>query len=206
MVFTVDWFSENKSHLEKIINEMQPARLIEIGALEGLSTCWFIDQIARSRPLEVHAIDTWTGGVEHQEGAHSAMDMGQVEARFLQNTARATAHTAHPVDLRVHKCPSHYALAQLIADGREGQFDLIYVDGSHQAPDVLVDAVLAFKLLRKGGVLIFDDYLWQEALPEGTDPIRCPKTAIDAFVNIYIRKLRLLGAPARQFYAAKISD
>ena len=37
-------------------------------------------------------------------------------------------------------------------------FDLIYIDASHYAPDVLSDAVLAFKLLKPGGILIFDDY------------------------------------------------
>ena len=45
----------------------------------------------------------------------------------------------------------------LLAEGRQGSFDFIYVDASHRAPDVLLDAVLAFQLLRIGGLIIFDD-------------------------------------------------
>ena len=41
-----------------------------------------------------------------------------------------------------------------------GAIDFIYVDGSHQAHDVLCDAILSFKLLRVGGIVCFDDYLW----------------------------------------------
>jgi hypothetical protein len=73
----------------------------------------------------------------------------------------------------------------LVAAGKQGYFDFIYVDGSHQAPDVLADAFLSFRLLRENGVIAFDDYLWQEALPDGIDSIRCPKLAIDAFTNIH---------------------
>lgn len=33
---------------------------------------------------------------------------------------------------------------------------VVYIDGSHAAKDVIADAVLAWALLRPGGVLIFD--------------------------------------------------
>jgi hypothetical protein len=34
-------------------------------------------------------------------------------------------------------------------------------DGSHRARDVLEDAVLSWPLLKVGGIMLFDDYLWQ---------------------------------------------
>lgn len=40
-------------------------------------------------------------------------------------------------------------------------FDVVYVDGSHQGPQVLGDAVMADALLRPGGMLIFDDFEWE---------------------------------------------
>lgn len=108
----------------------------------------------------------------------------------------------------VTKCKgtSDIELAKLLADGRAGTFDFMYVDGSHQVPDVMLDALLAFKLCKVGGCIAFDDYLWAEDLPQGRDPIRCPKIAIDAFTNIYFRKVRLLGAPLGQVYVTKVSD
>jgi hypothetical protein len=54
--------------------------------------------------------------------------------------------------------------------------------------------------------MAFDDYLWQEQLQYGADPIRCPKPAIDAFTNIYCRKIKVLSAPLYQLYIQKISD
>lgn len=105
-----------------------------------------------------------------------------------------------------HKGSSDIELAKLLADGKQGYFDFIYVDGSHQAPDVLCDAILSFRLLKTNGVIAFDDYLWAETLPTGVDPIRCPKPAIDAFTNIYCRKLRILTAPLYQLYIQKTGD
>jgi hypothetical protein len=73
---------------------------------------------------------------------------------------------------------------------------------------VLCDAVLAFKLVRVGGVIAFDDYVWAEAMPYGKDPLRCPKPAIDAFVNIHFRKVQILSptVPLYQLYIQKLSD
>lgn len=39
-------------------------------------------------------------------------------------------------------------------------FDFYYVDGSHVAPDVMADAVLGWRLLKPGGIMVFDDYEW----------------------------------------------
>ena len=35
--------------------------------------------------------------------------------------------------------------------------DFIYVDGSHNGEDVIVDAIESFKILKKQGIMIFDD-------------------------------------------------
>ena len=43
-----------------------------------------------------------------------------------------------------------------------GAFDFIYIDGSHMRVDVLLDAVLAWQLLKPGGIMALDDYEWNE--------------------------------------------
>jgi predicted O-methyltransferase YrrM len=47
------------------------------------------------------------------------------------------------------------ALPQLLRDGRS--FEIIYLDGSHNFEDVLLDLYFATKLLTKGGIVLFDD-------------------------------------------------
>lgn len=202
--FTNDWFGVVKGVWEELVPQIQPQRMLEIGSYEGASACYLIDKLAHQFPIELHCLDTWEGGLEHQQ--EGDIPMTQVEARFHHNTALSIRRAAHPVNLVVHKGPSDLGLARLLAQGASGHFDFIYIDGSHQAPDVLADAVLAFRLLRKGGVIAFDDYLWAEELAGGKDPLRCPKPAIDAFVNCYFRKLQILRAPLYQLYVQKTSD
>jgi predicted O-methyltransferase YrrM len=93
-----------------------------------------------------------------------------------------------------------------LCDDKRNYFDFIYIDGAHKAPQVLFDAVAAFRLTKIGGYIAFDDYLWSEKLPNGKDLLRCPKPAIDAFTNLYCQKLNILSAPLYQLYIQKISD
>lgn len=201
--FTNSWFDKSKSVWARLLPKIAPRKVLEIGSYEGASACFMIDSICADSPLELHCVDTWDGGVEHKA---IGTDMGSVEGRFFHNTRLSIAHAKHKVDLRLHKGFSDMELCKLLAGGKQGYFDLIYVDGSHQAPDVLCDAVLAFRLLKVGGYLIFDDYLWHENLPGGIDPIRCPKPAIDAFTAIYARKIWILQEPLYQLYVMKTAD
>mgnify|MGYP006281354911 CR=1 FL=1 len=197
--FTNQWFVGAKPIWAQIFQKLQPGRILEIGSYEGQSTCFLIEAAGLQASSELHCIDTWQGGVEH-----AGIDMRAVEQRFLHNTALASKRTKNPIELKVHKTRSDFALAQLFVQGYENYFDFIYVDGSHQAADVIADAILAFRLLRKGGVIVFDDYLWAENLPGGPDLLRMPKSAIDAFINLHIRQLRVVQAPLYQLYAEKL--
>ena len=67
-------------------------------------------------------------------------------------------------------------------------YDFIYIDGSHLASDTLEDAVLVFPLLKKGGIMIFDDYTWGQ----GLDIYQRPCFGVDAFVNVYGNQLIVL--------------
>jgi predicted O-methyltransferase YrrM len=205
--FTNDWFEKTAlANWVKVLPEIRPSRILEIGSFEGASTCYLIDTLATTGPLEIHCIDNWDGGIEHQEGGTAPSDMRSVELRFKSNTEKAQSNAVRQVTLQVHKNSSHRALARLVADGKENYFDFIYIDGSHQAPDVLCDAVLAFKLLKVGGVMAFDDYLWTNELTSKVEILNCPKPAIDAFVNIHFQKLRVLNMPLYQLYLQKLSD
>lgn len=201
-VFTSNWFQHGARYIwDQMIPLIDPTTILEVGCYEGASTCYLIESLAQHHPIEIHCVDSWAGGVEHE-----GTNMAAVESRFQHNLTLAIAHAPHQVDLAVHKGFSDQGMVRLLATGKLNYFDFIYIDGSHQAPDVLSDAVLGFKLLKIGGVMAFDDYIWQEILPYGKDPLRCPKPAIDAFVNINMRKLDIVPAPIGHFYVRKTSD
>ena len=152
--------------------------------------------------LEIHCVDSWAGGIEH----NGQIDMPSVEARFDRNTSKLIRESPSEVNLVKHKGYSDIILSRLLADGYSGYFDFVYVDGSHQAPDVLLDSIMAFKLVKIGGLIGFDDYTWAESLSGGRDPLRCPKIAIDSFTNIFFRKLEYLNAPISQIYLKKLAN
>jgi hypothetical protein len=68
-------------------------------------------------------------------------------------------------------------------------YDFIYIDGSHIACDVLEDAVLSFRLLKPDGIMVFDDYSWEFF----DNPLRHPKIAIDAFLEIYANQIEVIS-------------
>lgn len=201
--YTVDWFECVRPVWERLLPQLDARRVLEVGSYEGASACYLIDVLGRKAPLEIHCIDHWEGGVEHRA---AAVDMARVEQRFHRNTAIALRNSPFPVDLHVHKGHSDRCLGGLL--GREPglQFDFIYIDGSHQAADVLLDACMAFRLLRTGGVMVLDDYLWHQAPPAKPDPLAVPKMAIDAFVNCHFNRLRIVSAPLYQLFLQKLAD
>jgi predicted O-methyltransferase YrrM len=60
--------------------------------------------------------------------------------------------------------------------GHKYTFDFVYVDGVHSAVGALTDACMAWGLLKQGGVMLFDDYLY---------PHEPTKVGIDAFLNSF---------------------
>jgi hypothetical protein len=83
---------------------------------------------------------------------------------------------------RITKCKS-MSKDWLLANRTE-QYDFIYIDGDHTPKAVINDGVLAWDLLKVGGIMAFDDYLWQH--PNG-DPFR-PGPAIDLFQQMYTKR------------------
>lgn len=203
--FTNGWFNDHVPVWDQIIPQLKPKKILEIGSFEGRSACYLIEKSTEYNKIELHCIDTWEGGTEHQKGERTEAVMSDVETRFHKNITIAQNNAKHSVDLSVHKKLSSIALAGLIALGHGESFDLIYVDGAHQAPDVLTDATMAFQLLRVGGLLIFDDYLWYMEDVGQQDVLNMPKLAIDAFTNIFQRKMRIMPrAPIDQLYVEKV--
>ena len=202
--FTADWFEMiAKPVWSQFIPDLPAGRVLEVGSYEGASACYLIAQLGARAPLEIHCVDPWEGTANF---AGADVDMSEVEARFRRNTGLLVERSRHPVTLEIHKGFSGMVLARLLTQKGQGYFDLVYIDGSHEAPDVLADAVLGFQLLRAGGIMIFDDYLWRGGDADFNNPALCPKLAIDAFINCNFRKVRMISAPLYQIYLQKTAD
>lgn len=205
--FSQDWFSHNIPSLNAIFEHIiQPQRILEIGSFEGLSTAYFLEKaIQYHDEIEIFCIDSWLGGQEHT----GRFDMSAVEERFEHNMAGLLKFIGDQKQVNVVKLKgySHQQMIDLLAKGYQNYFDFIYVDGSHEAPDVLFDALLAHRLVKVGGVIVFDDYLWSPSEEKEDDHYLLVKPAVDHYVNTYQRKLKVLqNLHQFQLYVKKLAD
>ena len=145
-------------------------RILEVGSFEGSSTTWILDHLMDHEGSRLTCVDTFVGSPEH---ATPDIHLDGLEGRFLSNVALAKNHDK----LRVLKGTSAERLVQLRAE--QAEFDLIYIDGSHTATDVLQDVALAWPMLKEQGTIVLDDYNWA---PFQQD-FYAPKIAIDAFLR-----------------------
>ena len=202
--FTNDWFQAAAiKNWDSLVPQIKPSKILEVGSYEGASACYLIGKNEWHEDLELFCIDTCEGGITHKV---ANVNMDAVEQRFDHNISVAQTESGKNISVRKMKGMSSDLMPKLIANGHAGTFDFVYVDGSHEAPDVFLDAVLAFKLCKIGGLIAFDDYLWKENKPHGDDLTMSPKLAIDAFTNVFSRKLKIVPAPLYQLYVLKIAD
>lgn len=180
-----DWFSHNVviwDAIKPYVPQQKGRVFIEVGSFEGRSMVWIAENLMQPGDL-ITCIDTWGGGEEH-----SAVDMAQVEANFDHNRSTACAKVDNLAVFK-HKSTSVEGLINELRNGcGEQGASFVYIDGSHQAKDVLTDACLAWQLLENGGVLVFDDYTWGDP----RDALHRPKMAIDAFTNIFAEEINPL--------------
>jgi len=153
MNFTNDWFTHNIPNFEKCMAAAPEKRnFLEIGSYEGMSACWLL-----------------ANGLE-EGGRITCIDpfFNDMRPVFEANVREATRLNQV---VSIMQMTSYQALAELI--GRKQTYDFIYIDGVHSAEGVLTDACMSWGLLKKGGVMLFDDYQY---LHEPT------KVGIDSFL------------------------
>ncbi len=161
--YTTDYVSINERLWKAMLWSLTGAaavRMLEIGSFEGRSAVWFLDNVLTGNRSHLTCVDIFP-----DEGRNG---------RFDRNTA--------PYGDRVKKIVGRSAVVlhgMLTSDPRPA-FDAVYVDGSHRAADVLLDAVLAWGLLKPGGTLILDDYMWGPELPVDERP----ELGIDALMSV----------------------
>ena len=81
------------------------------------------------------------------------------------------------------------------------KYDFIYVDGSHKCLDCYSDMVLSWNLLKSGGVLGVDDYLWK---PENSNSnLDSPYYAVNHFMERYEGTYIVLDIGYRVFLLKK---
>lgn len=173
-----DWFSHNRPVWKSLMREWggkEGLRYLEVGSSEGRSMVWMFENVLTDPSCTAVSIDPfyhWPGFIEKD---------GEVLDCFHANIRTAGVEER----VRAIQGYSEVELRKLPVDEL---FDLIYIDGNHRATGVLEDLVLAWRLLRPGGLLIADDYKWK---PDWELSER-PKMAIDFFTHTFGEELEIV--------------
>jgi predicted O-methyltransferase YrrM len=185
-----DWFSRNLIAFSTSLacfRGRPSVHGLEIGSFEGRSAVWLLENILTDSSSRLTCVDTFNG----QEGLTNPNFVRGAFQRFRHNISKTG---------RGSQVTTLIGSSQIELRHCTSAFDFVYVDGSHYAPDVLEDAVLTFRLLNVGGVMIFDDYAWNHArltLPPGP--------AIDAFVKLYCERIEIIHM-SYQLHLRKTKD
>lgn len=138
--YTQDWFSYHEEHWLQHFGHLagKPGlQAVEVGSYEGRSASWLIQNLLTGQGSRLVCVEPF----QEYEGQ---------EQNFDHNIALAGGEDKI-VKLRGRS-------QQVLPYLPDESFDFIYVDGSHMVLDVLQDAAMCWRLLKPGGVIVFDDY------------------------------------------------
>ena len=140
---------ENQGQLlQLILDEMPPQEkyhMAEIGVYLGRGTAIFDEVfVSRGQNYKLIAVDHFEGSPEHK--ASNSVPSYEV---FKQNIA--------PISDKIkdHNCDS-IAASKLF---KQGEFDIVYIDASHEYEPVLQDIKAWLPKVKKGGFICGDDYV-----------------------------------------------
>lgn len=142
----------------------RPLNFMEIGCQEGGASTWLLENY-----------------LGHPDSRMTAIDVFQ--PRVYETLLHNIAVGGWRDKVTVYRGKSGEVLRGLPLYS----FDMIYVDGHHSSFAVIEDAVLAWRLLKNGGILLFDDYEWT-----GRGGMERPKPAIDFFLEAFEGQYELL--------------
>lgn len=179
--FTANWFPA--TIFDQFVSPLlgrENLKFLEIGVLEGQGTLYFFKTFLGKTGTMV-SIDPFIpyskSSVAKIEGYDHIINESSLN-KFLGNTKEFASR------ITLKKGLSQDELPLLPSE----TFDLSFIDGDHSRDAVVIDAEESFRLVKKGGYIVFDDYLWGEP----KRPETSPKDAIDKFLKDHASEIQII--------------
>ena len=169
MEFTTDWVTPREEWWREIVAPFagRPIRMLEVGFYEGRSAKWWLENLLTHPDSRLVCVDRWP-----EKGA--------------ANRACIAADPAHSAKFQFHAEDAIQFASRALGNGARECYDVIYSDFSKEAADIATLFGVAWRLLKPGGLYLFDDYRWEWSPDSGAvKPARPPKDGIDAMVRLH---------------------
>ena len=172
--FSNKWFLNNFEIFNYFLpeNKNEKFNYLEIGCFEGLSSFYVLSQF---KFVNAYFVDIWDEPNKNSKSLTG--DFNKVEKLFDENLSK--------FNFTKIKDDSVISMRKLLR--KNMNFDFIYIDGSHNGEDILSDAIEAFKILKKGGLIFFDDFLQYEINRKIQSYV-----GIEKFLELYSSDLQLV--------------
>ena len=129
-----------------IVESLHPITTLEVGLGYAFSALVICEAAGRSA----------------SDRKHIVIDPNQTRYWKLQGLSHLKA-AGHGDSIEFHEAPSFKVLPELVKAGQ--RIDFAFIDGWHTFDYVMVDFFFVDKMLRKGGVVAFDDADWPSIRP-----------------------------------------
>ena len=178
---TNDYFSMHSYNFFKYLNFLEGNfNYLEIGTYEGNSAMFVANTFPKSK---VYCVDNWNKTEEYGD-----QNFDIVEKNFDYNTSSFN-------NILKFKNNSDDFFKK-----NNALFEVIYIDGYHKDFQVLKDCRNAWKILKKNGLLICDDYIWNfyENIKEN------PCYSINKFIDEVKNENKVLEVSKSQIFIKKL--
>ena len=178
---TNDYFSMHSYNFFKYLNFLEGNfNYLEIGTYEGNSAMFVANTFPKSK---VYCVDNWNKTEEYGD-----QNFDIVEKNFDYNTSSFN---------NIVKFKNN---SDDFFKKNNTLFEVIYIDGYHKDFQVLKDCRNAWKILKKNGLLICDDYIWNfyENIKEN------PCYSINKFMDEIKNENKVLEVSKSQIFIKKL--
>ncbi len=160
----------------------RPIKYLEIGSFYGANIISVTENYGSHPESQMYCIDPHT---DYEDYPEYKGKQDKIYTSFLKNIEpyKKIKHIRGFSNKEIPKFDDEF-------------FDIIYIDGNHEPDFVLEDAVLSFRKLKHGGVLIFDDFGWHGAFST--------TRGILGFIDAYQKKIQYLGEKETQVFIKKL--
>jgi len=186
--FNEKWFDVAIKNWEQIFPHFPNIEnVLEIGCYEGRATVWVCENVLTNpdKQYNYDIVDTFGGSID-ESGMEKTKERLK-DGNFIEDNFRHNISFFPEINFNIHKGTSQNILPTFKV---EEKYDFIYIDASHRADDTFVDAYYAHKMLKVGGIIIFDDYGWKD--PKNLHPSNSPQLGIEIFNTMYDNSYKLL--------------
>lgn len=140
-----------------------PRAIMQLGIDPAALLAWLVRLIGAKRTLEIGTFTGYSALAVAEalppEGRIVACDISE-EWTAVGRRHWEAAGVAAKIDLRI--APAIETLNALLERGESGSFDLAFIDADKPSYDVYYERCL--ELVRRGGVIAFDNMLWSGAV------------------------------------------